>query len=162
MIPLNQKNVGAILVGFSIILLVILTFIKIDVDKQGLFLCELVSEDPSLKMEDCPVHKTNTSWFIVVSFGLAFLILGIGLYNIFVPARQEEKKKQAADVSKLDSDEKSVHALLLQHEGSMYQSDLIRETGFSKVKMTRILDKMVSKKIVERKRRGMTNIVVLL
>ena len=45
--------------------------------------------------------------------------------------------------------------------GSAYQSDLIKETGFSKVKVTRILDKMETADIIERKRRGMTNIIVL-
>jgi uncharacterized membrane protein len=43
----------------------------------------------------------------------------------------------------------------------MYQSDLIKETEFSKVKITRILDKMESKDVIDRKRRGMTNIIVL-
>ena len=46
-------------------------------------------------------------------------------------------------------------------EGSAYQSDLIKATGYSKVKVTRILDKMESKGIVERKRRGMANIIVM-
>ena len=43
----------------------------------------------------------------------------------------------------------------------MYQSSLMKETGFSKVKTTRVLDRLETKKILERKRRGMTNLVVL-
>ena len=38
---------------------------------------------------------------------------------------------------------------------------LIQETGFSKVQMTRILDRMEGRKIIERKRRGMTNVIIL-
>jgi uncharacterized membrane protein len=43
----------------------------------------------------------------------------------------------------------------------MYQSDLVKETKLTKVKITRILDKMEAKKIIKRQRRGMTNIVFL-
>ena len=72
---------------------------------------------------------------------------------------QQEKKK--VTYSKLDEEEKKILELLQKNEGSQYQSDLIKETGFSKVKMTRILDKFESKGYIDRKRRGMTNIVFL-
>ena len=43
----------------------------------------------------------------------------------------------------------------------MYQSDVMKELELSKVKVTRILDRLEGKGILERKRRGMTNIVIL-
>ena len=43
----------------------------------------------------------------------------------------------------------------------MFQADLIEKTGFSKARMTRIVDKLEGNDLVERKRRGMTNVVVL-
>ena len=64
-------------------------------------------------------------------------------------------------MKKLDAEEQKIIRLLEEKEGSTYQSDLIKETGHSKVKITRILDKLESKGILEKKRRGMTNIVVL-
>ncbi|MBI5072205.1 MarR family transcriptional regulator, partial [Candidatus Woesearchaeota archaeon] len=64
-------------------------------------------------------------------------------------------------LSKLDEDEKKIYELLKKSNGSVYQTDIIKETGYSKVKITRILDKMELAQIVERKRRGMTNIIVL-
>ena len=73
----------------------------------------------------------------------------------------KDEKKQAIDFSKLDEKERKVYELLKQNQGSMYQSDLIKQTEFSKVQMTRILDKMAGKGIVDVKRRGMTNIIVL-
>ena len=51
--------------------------------------------------------------------------------------------------------------LKLKIDGSYTTADLIKETDYTKVHMTRILDKMEGKRILERKRRGMTNIVVL-
>ena len=44
--------------------------------------------------------------------------------------------------------------------GSVYQSDIMKKTGFSKVKVSRVLDKLEQKGLLERKRRGMTNLVV--
>ena len=51
--------------------------------------------------------------------------------------------------------------LLLHGQGSAYQSDLIKETQLTKVKITRILDHLEGKQLIERKRRGMTNIIIL-
>ncbi len=161
---INNKNLGALLVGFSLILIFILAFVKINTDREGAFLCEIVSNDPALDMSQCPAHKTSTSWLILSSFGIGFLIFASGLYMIYMPGKIEKDKKTEfndVDVSKLDESEKKVYNLLKDKQGSMYQSDLIRETGLSKVQMTRILDKMVSKQIIDRHRRGMTNIVVL-
>ena len=46
-------------------------------------------------------------------------------------------------------------------QGTIFQPDLADKTGFSKVKVTRILDRLEGKQLIERKRRGMTNVVVL-
>ena len=82
---------------------------------------------------------------------------------MLIPAKLNIEKSdfKEIDTSKLDEDEKKIYGLLKQNEGSMYQSDLIKETELSKVAITRILDKLESKKIIDRKRRGMTNIVIL-
>ena len=99
--------------------------------------------------------------YLVAAFGAGFLILGGGLYIIFGQRVPEATAFREIDEGTLDEDERTIYNLLKKREGSMYQSDLIRETGMSKVQMTRVLDKMAGKKIVDRARRGMTNIVVL-
>ncbi len=71
------------------------------------------------------------------------------------PARK--KKIAAAD---LDSDEARVVAIINEGNGSVYQSDILKKTGFSKVKVSRLLDRLEQKGLLERKRRGMTNLVV--
>ena len=67
---------------------------------------------------------------------------------------------QKVDLSKLDEEERQLFKIIEAGEGSAYQSDLIKESGFSKVKVTRLIDRLESKGLVERKRRGMTNLVV--
>lgn len=154
---MNQKSLGYSLIVLSAVLLIVLTLVKINVDEQGAFLCELAAENPGIRMEDCPAHRSNTSWYILLSFGLAVLILAGGLYMIYTPIKQEKK----ANTSKLNDEEKKIYELIKEKEGSVYQSDLIKMTGLSKVKITRILDKMEGKGVIDRKRRGMTNIIIL-
>ncbi len=158
---LNQKNTGMLLVGFSIVLIVVLIFVKIDMDRRGAFLCEMVSENPDMDMKECPVHKNNTSWLIVGAFALSFIILVIGLYLIFNKNVKESQEFKKIDISKLDNEEKKIYDMVKENEGAMYQSDIIKEIGLSKVNVTRLLDRMENKKVLERKRRGMTNLIVL-
>lgn len=158
------RNLGIALLLVSIILIVIISLIKSDIDERDTLLCSAVFSNPDLDMNDCPAHKDNTSWYLNGAFVLAFLIMAAAFYFLFVAKPQHEMTKEPSipvDVSKLTEEEKKIYDLLHLHEGSMYQSDLIKDTGFSKVYITRVLDKMESKKIIERKRRGMTNIVIL-
>ena len=61
----------------------------------------------------------------------------------------------------LDNEEKNTMNLLLENKGNMYQMDIIEKTNLNKVKITRILDSLESQGFIERKRRGMANIVML-
>ncbi|MBR9699323.1 MarR family transcriptional regulator [Candidatus Woesearchaeota archaeon] len=148
------KNAGYLNIALSILLIVMLSLIKADIDTRDTFLCQSIGSEG---MAQCPAHTSNTSWFILISFTIAILILGSGLYLIFMPKNIPKKAKP----SRLDHEEKRIYDLLKASQGSLYQSDLIKETGWTKVKMTRILDRLEQKGIIDRKRRGMTNIVVL-
>ncbi len=160
---LNSKTLGSILIGFSLILIFLLTFVKINLDSQSAYLCELtalVNKD----MKQCPAHNNLISWIIVSAFGIGFILLGVGLYILFSskPIFEGLKKDfKQIDLSKLDGEETKIYDIVKNKSGSAYQTDLIKETEFSKVRITRALDRLESKGILERKRRGMTNIVVL-
>jgi len=167
MLLLNLRKLGLLIIIFSTILIILLGVIKMDQDEKDTYLCDTVHNSPGLNMLDCPVHNTHESWYMMLVFGISFLLLGCGIYLFFISgtANLEESSHRGGEYipkpEDLDEEEVKVYDLLSDKNGSMYQSDLIRETGFSKVHMTRVLDKMESKKIVERKRRGMTNIIVL-
>tara|TARA_B100000315_G_C14511755_1_gene557294 strand:- start:359 stop:859 length:501 start_codon:yes stop_codon:yes gene_type:complete len=163
----TTKKIGYLLIVISAILIVLLGFVKADIDNRDAFLCEAVHTNPDLNMTQCPAHTSNTSWFVIIAFGLSFIILAAGITLVMIPAKvsspqkSSEHKRKPVDKEKLDNDEKKIHSILEQNDGSYYQSDLIKETGLSKVKITRILDKMEGKNIIDRKRRGMTNIIIL-
>ena len=75
--------------------------------------------------------------------------------------RKIKERKKKIDFSNIDKDEKKIVDLLLQEDNAMFQADLMEKLGIGKVKTTRILDKLEAKQIIERKRRGMNNIVIL-
>ena len=164
----TEKILGYSLIAFSIVLFVVLIFMKIQVDKESAFLCEKFHEN-KLDMNTCPVHQANSfwsslSWMITTAFGIDFLIFAVGVYAAFFYKslnKESRKEFRQIDLSKLDNDEKKVYGIIKSKNGSAYQSDLIKETGFSKVKITRVLDKLELKEVLERKRRGMTNLIIL-
>jgi len=164
----TEKIIGYSLIGFSVVLFVVLIFIKIQADNESAFLCEKFHES-KLDMNSCPVHQANSfwsklSWMVTAAFGIDFLIFGLGVYiSFFYKSTGKESKKEFKDIdlAKLDEQEKRIYEIVKNKNGSAYQADLIKETGFSKVKITRILDKLEMKDVLERRRRGMTNIIVL-
>ena len=61
----------------------------------------------------------------------------------------------------MDDKEKQAIRLLQEDGKAMFQADLMEKLEIGKVGTTRLLDKLEAKQFIERKRRGMNNIVVL-
>jgi len=111
--------------------------------------------------------KTQT----YIGASLIGIILIIGLVLIFskeetklvekIITKKVTEKKKPLDLSGLDAKEKELVKLLQENSGAMFQAELMEKLGVGKVGMTRMLDKLEAKQIVERKRRGMNNIVVI-
>lgn len=76
-------------------------------------------------------------------------------------AELKPKKFSKKSLDGLNDDEKKIVNLLLENKGSVFQSELVKKTGMNKVKVTRTLDSLEAVELIERKRRGMTNIVLL-
>ncbi len=157
---MKNKNVGYLVSGISILIgVIVLIFnagLKDIVDQT----CD---HGTSCTMYDTISLQTN------LSLTIAALVLVIGLFLIF--SKESEKivvkrvrsrvQKKKLDLSKLDSEEKKVVKILEREGGAFFQRSLMEELDVGKVKMTRLLDKLEAKQIVERKRRGMNNIIVL-
>ena len=58
-------------------------------------------------------------------------------------------------------DEKRIVSLIIDEGGTIFQSQLVDRSGYSKSKVSLILDRLEAKKILERKRHGMSNAIVL-
>jgi len=159
---MKNRNVGFLIVGIAVLIgVIILLFnsgLKDIVDQT----CDHGSE---CNMYDTIALQTNLSLVI------AGLVLVIGLFLIFskeserivekVVVKKVVEKKKKVSLSGLDSVEKNVVKILEREGGAFFQKSLMEELGVGKVKMTRMMDKLEAKQIVERKRRGMNNIIVL-
>ena len=130
------------------------------------------SHGPSCPMWGTIEFQTN------VSIGIMIFIVIIGLYLIFFSKEEKvitkiktlkqqiEPKKITKEnyqkiMSTLSQDEKVILEKIIESQGTIFQSDLVDKTKFTKVKITRFLDKLEGKGLIERKRRGMTNVVIL-
>jgi hypothetical protein len=58
-------------------------------------------------------------------------------------------------------DENRIVSLIIDEGGTIFQSQLVDRSGFSKTKVSLILDRLEAKQILERKRHGMSNAIVL-
>lgn len=125
----------------------------------------------------CPMWGT-INFQTNMGVGIMIFVILIGFYLIFfgkeekvvtkfktIKQQIEPKKITNGNYQKiangLRDDEKQIFEKIIESEGSIFQSDLVDKTGFPKVKVTRILDRLEGKGLVERKRRGMTNMVIL-
>lgn len=105
----------------------------------------------------------------VIIISVSAIILGIsGMYLLVIdsapPASSKsgrEKREWEHEMKTLKGDEKIIYELIFAEDGIIYQSELVNKTNFPKAKVTRCLDALENKGLVERKRKGMGNIVLL-
>ena len=157
---MKNKNVGFLVTGIGILIIVIVLIFNTGMKEIVGATC---SHGPTCEMYDTISLQTNLSLVI------AGLVLLIGLFLIFskenekivVKKVKEKEKKKKINLEGLDNVEKEVVSILQRENGAIFQRTLMEKLGVGKVKMTRMMDKLEAKQIVERKRRGMNNVVVL-
>ncbi len=163
---MENRKVGYLIVGLAIVIGIIVFLFNSALTK-------IVSTSCSHGLT-CPMYgdiKTQT----IISFVIIGIIVIIGLILIFNKEKEriiiktkkikdefaertrEEKEK---NLKLLGKEEKIIYGLLMK-EGSMFQADIVDQSGLGKVKVTRILDSLEGRQLVERKRRGMSNIVLI-
>lgn len=157
---MRNRNVGYLIVGIAVVIVIIIFIFN-----QGLreIVATTCSHGPS-----CTMYSTiNTQTYI--SFAVAALVFVIGLFLVFSKEQEMPKfvvkkirdKQRKIDLEGLDSEEKEVVKILQSENNAIFQSSLMEKLNVGKVKITRLLDRLEAKQIIERKRRGMNNIVVL-
>ncbi len=155
---MKNKNVGWIIVGIALLMgIIVLIF--------NFALKDIVGQTCS-HGSSCTMYETISvqTW---VSLSIVAIILIIGLIIMFTKPKEKivikkiKDKKAKIDFSKLDKDEKKVIDLLLNEGNAVFQASLMEKLEIGKVKTTRLLDKLEAKQLIERKRRGMNNIIVL-
>ena len=155
---MENKNVGWLIIGIALsITITIFIFNNAMTNIVG----QTCSHGPTCTMYD--TIKTQT-W---LSLSIVAVVFVIGLVIMFSKPKEKivvktiKEKKKKLNLSGLDKDDKKVVDLLLSENKAMFQSDLMEKLKIGKVKTTRLLNRLEDKGMIERKRRGMNNIVVL-
>lgn len=159
---MENRNVGYMLLGVSVLVVIIIFMFKSALTGFVDASCTIAHGG-----EYCPMYETIDKQ-TYLSLGIVGLLVLVAFVLIFskpsekiVIKRVEAKKKlKEFDLSELNAEEKKVFEEIKESK-AIFQADLIEKTGIGKVKMTRIIDRLEGKGFVERKRRGMTNVVVL-
>jgi len=160
---MENKYAGYMLLGISIFIIILIFLFNSTMRS-------FVNETCSLEHgSSCPMYEaiSKQSYLALGVTGLLIIVSFVLIFSktqkeIIIQTKTIEKKipKKEFDVSDLKPEEKQVFELI-QNNKAIFQSDLIDKTQFGKAKMTRIIDRLEGKGFVERKRRGMTNVVVL-
>jgi uncharacterized membrane protein len=156
---MKNKSVGWLIIGLSVVIGFIVLLFNLGLKK---IVGQTCSHGPTCTMYDTISVQT---W---ISVGIAALILVIGLFLVFskesekiiVKTKIKQEKKKPINLSGLDSKEKEV-IKLIEKENAIFQRTLMEKLNIGKVGITRLLDKLEAKQLIERKRRGMNNIIVL-
>ncbi len=161
---MENKHVGYILLGVSILIVIIVFMFQNALTSFVGASCTLAHGENS-----CPMYRTiNQQTYLALGIvGILVLVALVMVFSkpqerVIIKTKTIEKKpqKKVIDTSDLKPEERQV-LKIIQENKTIFQAEIIEKTKLGKAKITRIIDRLEGKGFVERKRRGMTNIVVL-
>src|SRR3989338_2821295 len=169
---MDNKKLGLILVGLSVVLFVLLGIIRVSVynayEPQISYYGESCPSDPKI----CP-HSLREKALIPINAGfvIAFGILSLGIYLIFFERSQKELIKTLKEaklgeekfnilLSGLDEDEKKVIKAVKEQDG-ITQATLRIRIDLSKTKLSIVLARLEKKGLIKKVVKGKTNQIFL-
>lgn len=150
----SSRLIGIMLLGICVVFSIVLILFINEMERSGAMECPCIPGS-------CPVERSLPIMYVGFT---AVFVLGVIAVFMLMP-KQTEKMKKTREwkrvLSSLKGDERKVYQAIVDSGGAILQSELVEKTNLSKVKVSRTLDKLEVKDLVERRRRGMGNIVVL-
>ena len=110
----------------------------------------------------------GSSDMILVS--VSSFVMGSSLAYLWMVDKKEPVRVESSSLQRnwdallerlSNPDEQKIVSLIINEGGTIFQSQLVDKSGYSKSKVSLILDRLEAKKILERKRHGMSNAIVL-
>src|SRR3989344_2642849 len=155
---MKNKSVGYLIIGIAVLMIAIVLIFNFGLRD---IVSQTCTHGPECSMYDTIEIQTY------FSLAIAGIVVVIGLFLIF--SKPDEKiitklikeKKKKLNLEGLEKEEKDIVQYIIEEGGAVFQSTLMEKFDIGKVKTTRVLDKLEAKQLIERKRRGMNNIVVL-
>ena len=166
----NNKKIGILVIVISVIVIMFGLWLKTYNDKIAQV---QVNETGTCYLPDGTCLHSTSDLMMYSSFGLAIFLAVLGMY-LFL--RNEPKKTVIKRIEKpivrnepavieppksLSPETRSIFDLVVQSNGAILQGELITKSGVDKVKVSRILNKLEMLGLIERRRHGMSNLVVL-
>ncbi|NCN99403.1 hypothetical protein GW923_04470 [Candidatus Pacearchaeota archaeon] len=163
---MRSKHLGVLIVIISMVIIGLFFYFDSVLDRQNLDnclkFCEALGES-SCSLESCPFyeeHHSNERILFIIGLLAAFLG-GIGFYISLTKTEKLVEYKEY-DLTRLNLEEKEIFKFIRENKDKgVYQSNIVEKFNLPKSKTSRILDKMERLDIVEKKRRGMTNLIFL-
>ncbi len=155
---MENKKVGLLIIGIALVIGIIVWIFNSALSN---IVGQTCSHGSSCTMYD--TIKTQT----LLSLSIIAVILIIGFFIMFSKPKERivvktlKEKKKKLNLEGLDNQEKKVIEILQEENGAIFQATLMEKMEIGKVGMTRLLDKLEAKQLIERKRRGMNNVIVL-
>lgn len=175
---MDNKKLGIILIGISLIFLILLGIIRYNVvksyDKEIDRYLEL-DQDCSPDPNTCPHELRSQAQIpILIAGALLFGVIALGIYLISFEKSQKEiistleKQKQVQNEEEkfeillrgLDEEEKKIIKAVKEQDGITQQTLRFR-TGLHKSKLSIVLDGLEKKNLIARKIKGKTKQVFL-
>jgi hypothetical protein len=157
---MKNKNVGLLIIGIAIILGIIVFLFNNALKNITSSSCSMGTT--------CPMYGTiNVQTYVAGALIAIIVIIGVILMlskeekQIIMKTIREKIEKKGISIAGLNAEEKKLIRIISEAKGSIFQSELTEKSGFDKVKVTRVLDRLEGQGFIERRRRGMTNIVLL-
>ncbi|MEA3414487.1 MAG: hypothetical protein U9Q99_03125 [Nanoarchaeota archaeon] len=157
---MKNKKVGSLILGIGVAVTTIILIFNYSIRKLSNIACNYRSQ--------CIMNSTLNSQ-LFLSFAIVGIIFTTGLYIMFSKPEEkvvikkiiEKPKKKKLNLTDLTKNEKKAIEEIQKKNGIIFQAELKEKLEIGKVSMTRLLNKLELKEIIERKRKGMNNLVVL-
>jgi uncharacterized membrane protein len=128
---------------------------------------ENISNITNVSMPPRSFIIASPSSLLFSPFSITFLIMGIisllagfTIWNLVREKEIKTTKKAILDVFLLP-EEKKVLSEIEKYGGTLTQSEIVKTTGFSRVKIHRIIKNLEKKNLIMKQQYGMTNKIIL-
>lgn len=153
------RLIGIIISAVSVVALIMIISGTYPLALQGHLDCSQASRNSCTIVGHFPLETFAGSGALA-----ALIILGFWMFiksgrEIYVIDSSNTAKSAAA--KSLTNEEKTIYDMVIKNQGTIFQSDIVKNLGYSKVKISRLIDRLESKNLIERRRRGMANLIVL-
>ncbi len=129
---------------------------------------QVIIEGSIIELREIP--NIYNSFDMVVT-GISCFVLGSSLIYLLLVGKNKVVSKDKTSLMRSDwnkilerlsnPDERKIVQLIIDAGGTIFQSQLIDKSGYSKSKVSLVLDRLEARRILERRRHGMSNVVVL-